>query len=687
MTNESSSESNSSDDPTYVQTHVRQEINCDNYKIMLTNARSLSPKIESLHTYFEEHELDFAMITESWLKDGSVLDRDVVDLEHGADLKIIYKNRPRTGLGARKVGGGVSIIFEKNKCNFRERKVVGNNFELVAAVGKIGKIKRQIAILCMYIEPRTKVGDLEKLNELLSREILSLKAGGDPLFFIGGDLNKKSIDVAMADFPDIRRINHLPNRGNACLNVLFSNSSSLTERVWPPLANREGTLSDHMCTVFSGAEKKERNFRWARKSVRRHTDQAVAEFGAALEATNWSEVLPDEEEPGKMVAAFEKYTSGMVERLFPLKSVRYRDNEAPWMTEGIRRLSKRKRRVFKREGKSPFWFRLCDKMLEAIEKSKTDLVDRVAASGTSSRSYYSTVKALGTRSGPTNWQLTDLFPDASPAEAGEQAASFFTRITDLYQPLQPEPPMGPRRRPLTLPEVEKLLRDAKKPSSTVKGDLLPRLVKAHHKLIAPAALRIFNAVLRSGTWPQAWKTETVVVIPKVPNPTSLTECRNISCTAFLSKVLETVVLGDLREAIPDDTIQYGGLKGSSVDHLLVDLMDRVLGPLEDGDPTVITGIDFEKAFNRLDHAECLIQLRQLGAADHSIQLVRSFLTGRKMRVKVGDQLSSEHGLSGGSPQGSILGCYLYCAVTQQLNTSLLSPQPPPLSPSGPRTAT
>ena len=92
----------------------------------MTNARSLSPKIQSLHNYFSEFDLDVALVTESWLKDGAVLDRDLVDLEYGTDLKIIYKNRPARVAGARAVGGGVSIIYRKSTCNLREKSQVTN---------------------------------------------------------------------------------------------------------------------------------------------------------------------------------------------------------------------------------------------------------------------------------------------------------------------------------------------------------------------------------------------------------------------------------------------------------------------------------------------------------------------------------------------------------------------------------
>ena len=149
-------------------------------------------------------------------------------------------------------------------------------------------------------------------------------------------------------------------------------------------------------------------------------------------------------------------------------------------------------------------------------------------------------------------------------------------------------------------------------------------------------------------------------------PHKSAECRNISCTNFLSKVL----LEDLRRELTPDDNQYGGLKGSSVNHLLIDMFEAILQPMEGGNPAIVLGIDFEKAFNRLDHSECINQLRALGASETSIALVRSFLTDRSMKVKLGDVLSDLRQLKGGSPQGSILGCLLYCVATQQIGANL-----------------
>ena len=608
------------------------------------------------------------MITESWLKDGAVLNRDVIDMEYGTNLKIIYKNRPGRGLGARRVGGGVSIVYDKSKCSLRERKIAGNKFELVAAVGKIGRSKRQVAFFCLYIEPRTRVHELEQICDLISNDILDLKAKTNPLVFLGGDLNRRSLAGAVQAFPDIVQINDEPTRLNACLDVLMSNAGDLSSTVWPPLSTPEGVPSDHSCVVFSGSIPRVRDFTWIKKTTRKHTDRAARAFGDSLACTNWDEVLPHNMSPDEMVRAFEGYTGNLVDTLFPLKTMRIRSNEAPWVTDGIRRLASFKRSVYKREGKSPLWCSLRDRMETRLEESKSTFVETASEAGQTSRSYFTAVKKLSCKERPPDWSVMDLFPGLHQKEAGDKTAAFFTEISDQFEPLRELPPGTDCRPPLTLEQVRLMMKKAKKPNSTVKGDILPRLVKQHHALIAPAAMRIFNAVFRTNRWPTAWKNETTVVIPKGNSPDSLSGCRNISCTPFLSKVLEMFVLEDLRGELTKDPVQYGGLKGVSVNHLLIDLYDSVLGGLDQGKTAVLLGVDFEKAFNRLDHNACLTQLANLGASAPSLALVRSFLTNRSMQVKIGSTLSDPRPLSGGSPQGSILGCLLYCATTQSLGS-------------------
>ena len=127
----------------------------------------------------------------------------------------------------------------------------------------------------------------------------------------------------------------------------------------------------------------------------------------------------------------------------------------------------------------------------------------------------------------------------------------------------------------------------------------------------------------------------------------------------------------LRRELEPDPTQYGGVRGCGVEHMLLDMWEEVLGSMEGGKTAaVLLGVDYEKAFNRMEHAECLDQLRGLEASVGSISLVRAFLEDRAMTITINGHKASPVKIERGSPQGSVLGCLLCCITTQQLTKNL-----------------
>ena len=116
------------------------------------------------------------------------------------------------------------------------------------------------------------------------------------------------------------------------------------------------------------------------------------------------------------------------------------------------------------------------------------------------------------------------------------------------------------------------------------------------------------------------------------------------------------------------------MKGCGAEHLLVELWDEVHSAMEKGQCAgILLGVDFEKAFNRMDHSVCLARLRELGASEGSVSLVGAFLEGRRMTIRIGEHEAHPVDITKGSPQGSVLGCLLYCVTTQKLTYNLKLP--------------
>ena len=59
----------------------------------------MSPKINSLIDCFEEMDLAFGIVMETWLSDGAELEEDLADFEVGAGLGMLTRNRERPPRG------------------------------------------------------------------------------------------------------------------------------------------------------------------------------------------------------------------------------------------------------------------------------------------------------------------------------------------------------------------------------------------------------------------------------------------------------------------------------------------------------------------------------------------------------------------------------------------------------------
>jgi retron-type reverse transcriptase len=70
-------------------------------------------------------------------------------------------------------------------------------------------------------------------------------------------------------------------------------------------------------------------------------------------------------------------------------------------------------------------------------------------------------------------------------------------------------------------------------------------------------------------------------------------------------------------------------------------------------------MDLSKAFDCLPHDLILLKLEAYGLSEKSINLLNSYLSGRKQCVKVKNMCSSFETVYKGVPQGSILGPILF----------------------------
>ena len=201
---------------------IRDRLNPDENLINLAcvNARSLVEKIDSLITLFEENQLHFALLTETWLDKKHCPPRTMSDLTIGANMNFIRRDR-----GSR--GGGVAVVFNPTKIRmnrFQFVKQQNDNTELVCSLGNCALTKRKIAAMSIYLPPGLTAAELAlSLQTLIDCTQQILTKHPDAIIFIGGDFNNKNMSVFCAAFPAIKPIRPGATRGNACLDDVYTN--------------------------------------------------------------------------------------------------------------------------------------------------------------------------------------------------------------------------------------------------------------------------------------------------------------------------------------------------------------------------------------------------------------------------------------------------------------------------------
>ena len=167
-----------------------------------------------------------------------------------------------------------------------------------------------------------------------------------------------------------------------------------------------------------------------------------------------------------------------------------------------------------------------------------------------------------------------------------------------------------------------------------------------------------------GYLPPVWRQA------EVNPPRSITsDLRPISLTPVMSKCMEAFVVRWLLDTIGAklDPCQYGNIKGRSTTLALIRMMhDWATASDQNRAMVRVLLVDFGKAFDLIDHNILVTKLETLQVPAALVRWIHAFLSDRRQRVRLQDDVSEWLSVNGGVPQRTKLGPILFLVMINDL---------------------
>ena len=659
----------------------------------VANTRSLLPKLYSFIEKIENEQIDICLISEVWEKTGNKNRHFQSKIEEIMEMKG-YKY---ISCGARpcgKRGGGAAILANVNRFSLEKLEVsVPHNLEVQWGIARPKQVqpnaKFREHVICSFYCPPASRKHRKLLDHLVSCTHALMARFPRAAFFLGGDKNSLPLAPLLQALPKFSQIVAHATHGQKIIDVLIMSCPELyaVPSVTPPVLPddpRHGAPSDHCVPVarpLALAEAAVSNV-YKVKTIRPLPDSSIRLFMQWIHAENWDTIHTDES-PTQMVDAFQTLVNSKVDQFFPQKTIRVTNKDKEFITAELKSIDRKKMKEWRKKGRSEKYLRLKKEFDEKFKKASSDHIRKCVSELKTENpgKAAATLKKLGAQPGDCEeggafTLLNHIRDNLTVEEQIQRLTDHFVSVSQEFPPLELSQLSEFTRRKLNeirpeeIPHVEDheifcIFEKMKKKKSSVPGDMPPRLFYESSAALAAPAARIMNSIARTGFWPRQYQIEHAVPLQKTIPAKDESQARLISCSNKMNIIFEKQVIFWLMKYVQHqlDPDQFGGIKGNSISHYLIEMTNFILYNQDLSDPqaTIAVYLDYKQGFNRCQHSKCIeILSNDFNVPGWLLKILIGYLSGRRLQVRFKQKVGKSQEIPGGAAQGAPLGFWIFC---------------------------